>query len=166
MVYPSAKGGRNYCLSLYRLMGLKEYREKRDFARTTEPEGKESTGSGRRFVVHEHQASHLHYDLRLEMDGVLKSWAVPKGVPEEAGVKRLAVRVEDHPLDYIDFSGRIPEGQYGAGIVNIWDKGSYRLIKKSDDHLEIVFEGKRLKGEYTLVHTRDKNWLIFKRTDQ
>jgi bifunctional non-homologous end joining protein LigD len=147
-------------------MGLKEYKEKRDFARTTEPEGKESPGGGHRFVVHEHHASHLHYDLRLEMDGVLKSWAVPKGVPEEPGIKRLAVHVEDHPLEYIDFSGRIPEGQYGAGIVNIWDSGNYRLIKKSDDHLEIVFEGKRLKGEYTLVHTRDKNWLLFKRVAQ
>jgi DNA ligase D-like protein (predicted 3'-phosphoesterase) len=147
-------------------MGLKEYKEKRNFARTTEPEGKEQAGGGQRFVVHEHQASHLHYDLRLEMDGVLKSWAVPKGVPEEPGIKRLAVHVEDHPLEYIDFSGRIPEGQYGAGTVKIWDNGNYHLIKKSDDHLEVVFEGKRLEGEYTLVHTRDKNWLLFKRAIQ
>jgi len=144
-------------------MGLSDYHKKRDFTRTTEPEGREHTAGGHRFVVHEHHASHLHYDLRLEMDGVLRSWAVPKGVPEEPGIKRLAVRVEDHPLEYIDFSGRIPEGQYGAGTVNIWDNGNFKLIKNSDDHLEIVFEGRRLKGEYTLVHTSDNNWLLFKR---
>ena len=144
-------------------MGLKEYQKKRDFSRTAEPRGGKGADSGHRFVVHEHHASHLHYDLRLEMDGVLKSWAVPKGVPEEPGIKRLAVHVEDHPLEYIDFSGRIPEGQYGAGTVNIWDNGEYELEKKSDDHLEIIFLGKRLKGAYVLVHTNDKNWLLFKR---
>jgi DNA ligase D-like protein (predicted 3'-phosphoesterase) len=97
------------------------------------------------------------------MDGVLKSWAVPKGVPLEPGVKRLAVQVEDHPIGYIAFSGRIPDGQYGAGMVNIWDNGEFEISKKASDHLEFILNGKRLSGEYVLVHTGDKNWLLFKR---
>ncbi len=115
-----------------------------------------------RFVVQEHHAAHLHWDFRLEKEGVLKSWAVPKGMPEEKSIKRLAIQVEDHELSYIDFEGTIPEGQYGAGTVKIWDKGRYKL--KSESSKRIVFElkGERLKGSYTLVHLKEKQWLLIK----
>lgn len=120
--------------------------------------------SGRpRFVVQEHHATHLHWDFRLEMDGVLRSWAVPKEPPSQPGVKRLAVAVADHPLDYIDFQGSIPEGEYGAGSVKIWDGGHYRLLGRSEKILEIELQGHRLRGQYLLVHTGGKNWLLFKR---
>ena len=115
-----------------------------------------------RFVIHKHKATHLHYDFRLEMEGVLKSWAVPKGVPEEPGVKRLAVAVEDHPLDYIDFEGIIPESQYGAGRVEIWDSGEYELESIEKNKLVFILHGKKAKGRYAMIHTNDKNWLIFK----
>jgi len=114
-----------------------------------------------RFVVQKHAARRLHYDLRLELDGVLKSWAVPKGPPETSGVKRLAVAVEDHALDYIGFEGTIPEGQYGAGKVEIWDKGSFDLTKRTETVISLVFHGKRLEGDYRLIRIKDKNWLIF-----
>lgn len=114
------------------------------------------------FVIHRHDASHLHYDLRLEYGGVLKSWAVPKGLPGEAGVKRLAVEVEDHPLDYIGFEGVIPEGQYGAGTVEIWDKGHYILESWEKDKVVFDFLGKKVSGRYALIRTGGKNWLIFK----
>lgn len=107
-------------------------------------------------------ASHLHYDFRLEMDGVLKSWAVPKGVPEVAKVKRLAVETEDHPIAYIGFEGIIPEGQYGAGSVEIWDSGEYRLEDRSGKKIVFELDGQRLKGRYALIHTQDKNWIIMK----
>ncbi|MDD4874412.1 MAG: DNA polymerase ligase N-terminal domain-containing protein [Dehalococcoidales bacterium] len=116
-----------------------------------------------RFVVHEHHATHLHYDFRLEMEGVLKSWAVPKGIPVEPGIKRLAVQVEDHPLEYIDFIGQIPRGQYGAGTVGIWDRGEYELKKHLKDRLEVMLKGEILQGNYVLIHTGSKNWLLFKR---
>jgi len=118
------------------------------------------------FVVHEHWASHHHFDLRLEMDNVLKSWAVPKGPPEEPGVKRLAIEVDDHPIEYANFEGIIPEGEYGAGRVEIWDKGSYVL--KARTHREIKFElrGKRLNGDFTLLLMKEergrRQWLLFK----
>ncbi len=115
-----------------------------------------------RFVVQEHHASTLHYDLRLELAGVLKSWAVPKGVPEEKLVKRLAIQVDDHELSYIDYEGNIEDGQYGAGSVKIWNKGTYDL--ESESSKTIVFEliGKRLKGRYSLVHMKEKQWLLIK----
>jgi DNA ligase D-like protein (predicted 3'-phosphoesterase) len=137
-----------------------------------------------RFVVQEHQASHLHYDFRLEMperekrdNYVLKSWAVPKNIPKEIGIKRLAIQVEDHNLDYIDFEGIIEEGNYGAGKVIIWDNGDYELLSKKHDKngdlKEIVFilDGQKLKGEYALIKTRgfgsgkskEKSWLIFRK---
>ena len=144
-------------------MGLEEYQAKRHFEKTPEPKGKLGSGGGRRFVVQRHQARHLHYDFRLEMEGVLKSWAVPKGVPAESGIRRLAVQVEDHPVDYIDFAGRIPEGEYGAGTVEIWDKGEYSLDGKAPDRLELTLKGKKLSGAYALIHTGGKNWLIIKR---
>jgi len=144
-------------------VGLKEYQAKRDFEKTSEPSGKKQAGGKSRFVVQKHQASHLHYDFRLEMDGVLKSWAVPKGVPLEPGVKRLAVQVEDHPMEYINFAGRIPEGEYGAGSVEIWDRGEFKLDRKAPGQLEITLAGKKLSGGYVLIHTDGKNWLLIKR---
>jgi len=115
-----------------------------------------------RFVVHKHAARSLHYDLRLELDGVLRSWAVPKGPPEISGIKRLAVAVDDHPLNYIDFEATIPEGEYGAGTVEIWDKGSFDLANLTDKMIALTFHGDHLHGGYRLIHTKDKNWLIFK----
>lgn len=116
------------------------------------------------FVVQEHRASHLHYDFRLEINGALKSWAVPKGVPRTKGVKRLAIKVANHALAYAKFSGKIPEGQYGAGTVKIWDRGKY--IPESIHKDKIVFElfGKKLKGNYVLVKTKfgKNSWLLFK----
>ncbi len=118
-----------------------------------------------RFVVHKHQARNLHWDLRLEMDGVLKSWAVPKGPPPEPNIKRLAISVEDHDIGYIDFEGTIEEG-YGAGTVEIWDKGLYELITGEETSLHINMFGERMHGEYKLIHWKDKNWLLFKVNSQ
>jgi DNA ligase D-like protein (predicted 3'-phosphoesterase) len=117
-----------------------------------------------RFVVQEHNASRLHWDFRLEMDGVLKSWAVPKTPPTKPGLRRLAVAVEDHDLDYIDFEGTIPEGEYGAGSVVIWDKGTYQVESIKPDKLVFELHGDKMRGRYTLVHFTDKaeNWLLFK----
>jgi bifunctional non-homologous end joining protein LigD len=122
------------------------------------------------FVVHEHHARHLHFDLRLEMEGVLKSWAVPKGPSMNPADKRLAVMVADHDLDYAGFEGTIPEGMYGAGEVAIWDKGTYELKAGSlkTDKLDIFFHGKKLKGMFALAKMsgRDKEWLLIKKNDE
>jgi len=115
-----------------------------------------------RFVVQKHAARSLHYDLRLELDGVLKSWAVPKGPPQTSGMKRLTVAVDDHALDYIDFEGTIPEGQYGAGKVEVWDSGTFDVTKRTETTIALVLHGKMLEGEYHLIRTRDRNWIIFK----
>jgi len=116
------------------------------------------------YVIQKHDATHLHYDLRLEMDGVLKSWAVPKTPPTESGVKRLAVQVEDHPLDYANFEGTIPEGQYGAGTVEIWDRGKYVMKEKTIDKLIFEIRGNKLWGLYCLLRFKGKeNWLFFKK---
>lgn len=115
-----------------------------------------------RFVVQEHHARHLHWDFRLEKDGTLKSWAVPKGPPEKKSVKRLAIQVEDHELDYIDFEGEIAEGEYGAGSVTIWDSGDYRLESESAKSIVFELQGKRLKGKYSLVHLKEQQWLLIK----
>lgn len=144
---------------------LEEYRKKRNFKKTPEPEpGETKKEVSFRFVVQEHHASHLHWDFRLEMDGVLKSWAVPKGVPEKKGEKRLAVQTEDHPVEYLDFEGRIPEGQYGAGEVYIWDRGNYELIERKEDKIEFYLKGQRLTGKYVLIRLKNqlKNWLLIK----
>jgi len=118
-----------------------------------------------RFVVQRHQATHLHYDFRLEMDNVLKSWAVPKEPPSQPGIRRLAVEVEDHPLSYIDFEGLIPEGMYGAGKVEIWDKGTYILKNRSENKIEFTLQGEKLSGNYVLIRFRgDKNWLLIKKS--
>ncbi len=148
-------------------MSLIQYKKKRKFNKTPEPEGKEKIlkSPSRKFVIHEHHASHLHWDLRLEMDGVLKSWAVPKIPPVSKGIKRLAVHVEDHPLEYAKFHGTIPEGNYGAGKVIIWDKGKYDLLEKNPKKIIVEFHGKKLEGKYALIKTDygNKNgWLFFK----
>ena len=146
---------------------LKEYKEKRDFQRTMEPKAspEKKGGETKIFVVQEHHSRRLHYDFRLERDGVLKSWAVPKGIPETPEDKRLAVQVEDHPLEYAKFEGEIPEGQYGAGRVIIWDKGTFETKVWDEKMVEVILEGKRLKGRYVLVPLKRagaKNWLMLK----
>jgi bifunctional non-homologous end joining protein LigD len=167
-------------------MSLAEYKAKRDFRRTSEPPARAAAGRSRRrplFVVQEHHASRLHYDFRLEADGVLKSWAVPKGPSMDPGEKRLAVQVEDHPLGYASFEGEIPEGQYGAGTVQVWDSGVYDnlLAEKAapktvaegiaDGKLEFVLHGKRLRGRFSLVRMKDRGrgkpqWLLIKGKDE
>ena len=146
-------------------MVTEEYKKKRDFKKTPEPAGGEVRPSGElpQFVVHKHQASHLHWDLRLEMDGVLKSWAVPKEPALEPGIRRLAVQVEDHPMDYGTFEGTIPDGEYGAGTVEIWDHGQYELQKRESEKIEFSLGGRKMNGPYVLIHTRGKNWIFLKR---
>ncbi|MFB0501547.1 MAG: DNA polymerase ligase N-terminal domain-containing protein [Candidatus Bathyarchaeia archaeon] len=145
-------------------MGLEEYRKKRDFKKTNEPKGGETTSGRNIYVIQKHQARNLHYDLRLEMNGVLKSWAVPKTPPTEKGIRRLAVQVEDHPIDYANFEGIIPEGEYGAGTVEIWDNGHYVLKEGGEDKLIFEINGNKLRGDYCLVRFKErKNWLFFKK---
>ncbi|WP_395746106.1 non-homologous end-joining DNA ligase [Prosthecobacter sp.] len=154
-------------------MSLREYQKKRDFKKTAEPRGKkERRGGALRFVIQKHAASHLHYDFRLELDGTLKSWAVPKGVPYAKGEKRLAVEVEDHPLSYIHFEGPIPQGQYGGGTVMVWDTGTYEPASKTPlkelqgGKLHFTLHGKKLKGEWYLVRLHGKEgkpqWLLIR----
>ena len=147
-------------------MSLEKYREKRDFRKTGEPQGEAGIHEGRAsvYVVQKHDARNLHYDLRLEKDGVLKSWAVPKRPPTQRGVKRLAVEVEDHPIEYADFEGVIPEGEYGAGAVEIWDRGTYEPVKWRRDEIIVHINGTRLSGRYCLIRFRKlKNgWLFFR----
>jgi bifunctional non-homologous end joining protein LigD len=149
---------------------LETYRGKRDPKRTSEPFGGGRGGGGPIFVVQRHDARRLHYDFRLERDGVLASWAVPKGVPLEPGQRALAVHVEDHPLDYAGFEGEIPKGQYGAGTVEIWDRGTFELVEeKRDGGLTVRLHGERLEGTWTLVPARldgdPKNWLLIRKRD-
>ena len=175
-------------------MPLKDYKNKRDFKKTPEPgiakkkasekkEKKEKPEGALEFVVHKHFASRLHYDLRLELDGVLKSWALPKGPTMNPKEKRLAVMVEDHPFEYGDFEGIIPEGNYGAGKVYIWDRGTYhsRNATGKDEssrelheglangHITFILEGEILRGEFALVKLKKaspKDWLIIKKDDE
>jgi DNA ligase D-like protein (predicted ligase)/DNA ligase D-like protein (predicted 3'-phosphoesterase) len=146
--------------------GLSEYISKRNFKVTTEPKGGAEKGNRTGvFVVQEHHARRLHFDLRLEKDGVLKSWAVPKGFPETTDEKRLAVETEDHPLEYASFEGTIPTGQYGAGTVKIWDKGSYDPKVWSDNIIEFRLKGEKLQGRFVLVRlkkAKEKSWLLLK----
>ena len=146
-------------------MSLETYKKKRKFIETPEPAGKiKKSGKKLIFVVHDHHASHHHYDLRLEMNGVLASWAVPKEPPVEKGIKRLAVHVEDHPIEYAKFHGTIPPGNYGAGTVEIWDKGTYEIKFQDDKKIEFNLNGKKLKGLYVLIKTGyvKNGWLWFK----
>jgi len=171
-------------------MSLKEYNKKRNFNLSREPKAKnqkdeknlknEKSVKDSIFVIQKHFATRLHYDFRLEVDGVLKSWAVPKGIPVNPNEKRLAVETEDHPLEYASFKGFIPKGEYGAGKVEIFDSGFYEIISKTKSgkimstkgalrsgRIEIFFKGKKIKGEYALLRTNmsgnSKNWLIFKK---
>lgn len=144
---------------------LGEYRRKRDSRRTPEPIPEQVTsGADDTFVIQEHHARRLHWDVRLERDGVLVSWAVPKGLPVEPGGLRLAVRTEDHPLEYADFEGEIPKGEYGAGRMFIWDRGRYDTLKWSDDEVQVILRGERVRGRYTFFRTRrdtdDRQWLV------
>jgi bifunctional non-homologous end joining protein LigD len=141
---------------------LAEYEAKRDFKKTPEPGARvpRKETKAPRFVVQEHHARRLHWDFRLEHDGVLVSWAVPKGVPADPKKNHLAVHVEDHPLDYIDFAGVIPAGNYGAGQVSIWDHGTYEIEKWSDREVMVILHGKRLQGRYVLFRTSGENWMI------
>ncbi len=157
---------------------LDVYRSRRHFERTSEPGGRPKPAQGQNpvFVVQKHQATTLHYDFRLAVDGVLKSWAVPKGPPTAAGEKRLAVPTEDHPLEYADFAGTIPAGEYGAGQVEIWDSGMYTNITHKDDqvipagpaiaagHIVVRLEGRKLKGNFALTRTGfgKGGWLMVK----
>ncbi len=151
-------------------MKLKKYNEKRNFEDTSEPFGREEKGGGNRFVVQYHEARAKHFDFRLEFDGVLVSWAVPKGFSFDTKVKRLAVKVEDHPLDYINFEGVIPKGNYGAGTVQIYDSGTYEPAWEmgyglNKGHIEFVLRGQKLKGKWSLLRTKDNNWLLMKMSD-
>ena len=152
-------------------MGLAEYEAKRDFRKTVEPKGgkplPKAVKGASRFVIQKHDARRLHYDFRLQMEGVLKSWAVPKGIPLAHGEKHLAVATEDHPVDYLKFEGTIPQGQYGGGTVMVWDIGTYQVLDGNYDKgkLQVSLAGKKLKGEWTLVKAAaqgEKNWLIIK----
>jgi bifunctional non-homologous end joining protein LigD len=165
-------------------MGLKEYNQKRDFRITSEPKGNTKSGKSKlRFVVQKHAAKNLHYDFRLELEGVLKSWAVPKGPSLDPKIKRLAMHVEDHPYDYRHFEGTIPEGEYGAGEVIVWDEGTYHAIniddKKESEKIlkegyekgdfKFYLEGQKLKGEFVLVKMKnrgEKQWLLIKHKDK
>jgi len=170
-------------------MPLEDYQKKRNFKSTSEPSvGLENTSSEKnndmlKFVMHKHFASHLHFDLRLELDGVLKSWAIPKGPTINPKNKKLAVMVEDHPFEYRDFEGIIPEGNYGAGRVYIWDSGTYHALGTNDreqssrllreglkeGHLTFILNGHVLKGEFALVQLKKaspKDWLLIKKNDE
>ena len=168
-------------------MSLSDYKKKRKFDNTPEPDTAVKKGNKQlSFVIQRHKASRLHYDFRLEMEGVLKSWAVPKGPSLNPGDKRLAMMVEDHPYDYKDFKGIIPEGNYGAGIVEIWDSGTYTALTddKDADHekllkaglkagnLKVVLKGKKVKGEFALVKIKNRSgdkentWLLIKHNDK
>src|SRR3954454_4449448 len=163
---------------------LAEYRRKRDFTRTAEPKGGRAASKQKlAFVIQKHAASHLHYDLRLELDGVMKSWAVPKGPSLDPAVRRLAMQVEDHPIEYNKFEGTIPQGEYGGGTVMLWDRGTYGFGGTDPDPIEglrrgyakgdlkFVLDGKRLKGSWVLVRMgRDRpgkpQWLLIKHRDE
>ncbi len=160
---------------------LSDYAGKRDFSRTREPTGRGKRKAGRRFVIHKHDASRLHYDFRVEVDGVLASWAVPKGPSTDSREKRLAIRTEDHPLQYASFEGVIPKGQYGAGTVMVWDRGTYRNLRAGKDKqsmsmkkalddglVEVWLKGKKLRGGYALKRTdrgKKPRWLLIKMDD-
>lgn len=163
---------------------MNEYESKRDFKKTTEPKGSKTVSKGDKpiFVIQKHDATNLHYDFRLEIDGTLKSWSVPKGPSTDPSVKRMAVPTEDHPLEYADFEGMIPKDEYGGGTVQIWDRGHFKNIKENEDGeqlslkesyekgtVEIDLDGQKLSGGYALVKmtsgNMEGNWLLIKMDD-
>ena len=161
-----------------RKLDIGTYNKKRDFSKTKEPKGRKLKGKGDSFVVQKHDASHLHWDFRLEMDGVLKSWAVPKGPSLDPAEKRLAMRTEDHPLDYGDFEGTIPAGEYGGGTVMLWDEGRWVPEPGKDPaktieegHLHFTLEGDRMKGEWVMFRLKPRkptdreSWMLKKVDD-
>jgi bifunctional non-homologous end joining protein LigD len=149
---------------------LRTYRSKRDFRSTPEPSGarRPHPVGGLIYTIQKHWATHLHYDLRLEQGGVLKSWAIPKEPPKRPGEKRLAVETEDHPLDYAFFQGTIPEGEYGAGTVAVWDRGTYEALETKPDFRLVKLQGRKLRGIFALIKLRpkpgdkSKNWLFLR----
>ncbi|WP_026449501.1 DNA polymerase ligase N-terminal domain-containing protein [Aequorivita capsosiphonis] len=162
-----------------------DYQKKRDFSKTKEPQGNSNSTNGKDpiFVIQKHDATNLHFDFRLEIDNTLKSWSVPKGPSTDPSVKRMAIPTEDHPMDYADFEGTIPKGQYGGGTVMIWDNGTFENIKKDKDSepidlkkaykmgtLEVKLKGKKLKGGYALIKMKSGNmkgnWLLIKMDDE
>jgi len=162
-------------------MGLEIYREKRDFKKSPEPKGKKTKTGKFRFVIQRHEASRLHYDFRLELDGVLKSWAVPKGPSLNPAERRLAMQTEDHPVEYLDFEGIIPKDNYGAGKMKIWDTGVFFPVNKDHEkisekealktlekgELKFLMMGKKIAGEFVLVRLKDeKSWLLIKHRDE
>ena len=156
-----------------RLMSLDEYVRKRDFTRTKEPRGRERARPSALYVIQKHRASHLHYDFRLEAEGVLRSWSVPKGPSLDPAVKRLAMAVEDHPVEYGSFEGTIPEGEYGGGTVMLWDTGTWELepgLAWRDalrtGRLRFTLHGRKLRGVWNLTRMRDRQWLLIKSRDQ
>jgi len=161
---------------------LKNYQQKRDFVQTSEPKEslKKASGEKHIFVIQKHDASNLHYDFRLQVGDVLKSWAVPKGPSTDPSEKRLALETEDHPIDYADFEGAIPEGQYGAGVVIVWDTGTYENTSEKNDeklsmeeavekgHITVTLHGEKLTGGYALIRTQggeNPKWLLMKKKD-
>ena len=176
----SARKSRTKKLAAKKSGALAAYNAKRDFSRTSEPEGKvpKANKKALRFVIQKHAASHLHFDFRLELDGVMKSWAVPKGPSLDPSVKRLAMEVEDHPISYNDFEGTIPQGEYGGGTVMLWDRGTYDSDAGDLDDLrdgyrrgslKIVLHGKRLRGGFVLTRMSRPGrpqWLLIKRDDE
>lgn len=171
-----ARKGATDCIVI--AMGLEQYKKKRRFDRTPEPEGKLERRARNRFVVQKHRASHLHYDFRLEMNGVLKSWAVPKGPSLDPSQKRLAMQVEDHPVSYFQFEGKIPAGNYGAGTVMVWDIGTWEPLGDADEmlakgDLKFRLKGEKLNGEFVLARMRSRRpgskgteWLLIKKKDE
>ena len=165
-------------------MKNKKYNKKRDFRKTNEPKGHKNNGSGSEpiFVIQKHDATHLHYDFRIEIDGALKSWSVPKGPSTDPSEKQMAIPTEDHPLEYADFEGVIPEDNYGGGTVMVWDKGTFENVKKNKDGnsislkssyengtLEVFLKGEKLQGGYALIEMESGNmkgnWLLIKMND-
>jgi DNA ligase D-like protein (predicted 3'-phosphoesterase) len=151
---------------------LKEYQRKRDFSKTPEPPPRieKKPSEDLRFVIQKHHARNLHYDLRLEREGVLKSWAIPKEPPRTAGIRRLAIETEDHPIGYEEFEGVIPEGEYGAGTVEIWDRGSYRRAEWEENSIVFEVNAKKLKGTFCLIKLKpkehdDQSWLFFRKKE-